>query len=166
MHSFEVHSNESACRKKVCLGLEQVFNIFPNIFVERSINFFIFDNLIYVTCKKLVGDDLSGIGRPEPTFWNARNSAPFLPSSSAAFIIDGQVSTSDIKQQVRLSTIGASLCNHTIKQDKWMSKISDSVDWDSVTTAMSKEPNANQVRIDKFSHGWLSKQRNMKHCQL
>ena len=23
-HSFEVHSNESACRKKVCLGLEQV----------------------------------------------------------------------------------------------------------------------------------------------
>ena len=24
MHSFEVHSNESACRKKVCLGLEQV----------------------------------------------------------------------------------------------------------------------------------------------
>ena len=25
MHSFEVHSNESACRKKVRLGLEQVF---------------------------------------------------------------------------------------------------------------------------------------------
>ena len=24
MHSFEVHSNESACRKKVRLGLEQV----------------------------------------------------------------------------------------------------------------------------------------------
>ena len=24
MHSFEVHSNESASRKKVCLGLEQV----------------------------------------------------------------------------------------------------------------------------------------------
>ena len=24
MHSFEVHSNESAYRKKVCLGLEQV----------------------------------------------------------------------------------------------------------------------------------------------
>ena len=24
MHSFEVHSNESACRKKVHLGLEQV----------------------------------------------------------------------------------------------------------------------------------------------
>ena len=24
MHSFEVHSNESACRKKFCLGLEQV----------------------------------------------------------------------------------------------------------------------------------------------
>ena len=24
MHSFEVHSNESACRKKVCLGMEQV----------------------------------------------------------------------------------------------------------------------------------------------
>ena len=25
MHSFEVHSNESACRKKACIGLEQVF---------------------------------------------------------------------------------------------------------------------------------------------
>ena len=25
MHSFEVHSNESACRKKVLLGLEQVY---------------------------------------------------------------------------------------------------------------------------------------------
>ena len=24
MHSFDVHSNESACRKKVRLGLEQV----------------------------------------------------------------------------------------------------------------------------------------------
>ena len=24
MHSFEVHSNESACRKNGCLGLEQV----------------------------------------------------------------------------------------------------------------------------------------------
>ena len=24
MHSFEVHSNESACRKSRCLGLEQV----------------------------------------------------------------------------------------------------------------------------------------------
>ena len=27
MHSFEVHSNESACRKKVRLGLEQVSNV-------------------------------------------------------------------------------------------------------------------------------------------
>ena len=27
MHSFEVHSNESACRKKVCLGLEQVMYV-------------------------------------------------------------------------------------------------------------------------------------------
>ena len=25
MHCFEVHSNESACRKKVRLGLEQVY---------------------------------------------------------------------------------------------------------------------------------------------
>ena len=24
MHSFEVHSNESACRKNGCLGMEQV----------------------------------------------------------------------------------------------------------------------------------------------
>ena len=33
MHSFEVHSNESACRKSGCLGLEQVIipvhNHFP-----------------------------------------------------------------------------------------------------------------------------------------
>ena len=28
MHSFEVHSNESACRKKVRLGLEQVIHTF------------------------------------------------------------------------------------------------------------------------------------------
>ena len=28
MHSLEVHSNESACRKKVRLGLEQVINQF------------------------------------------------------------------------------------------------------------------------------------------
>ena len=27
MHSFEVHSNESACRKKVRLGMEQVMRI-------------------------------------------------------------------------------------------------------------------------------------------
>ena len=27
MHSFEVHLNESACRKKVRLGLEQVITI-------------------------------------------------------------------------------------------------------------------------------------------
>ena len=27
MHSFEVHSNESACRKKVCLGMEQVIKL-------------------------------------------------------------------------------------------------------------------------------------------
>ena len=27
MHSFEVHSNESACRKKVRLGLEQVLTL-------------------------------------------------------------------------------------------------------------------------------------------
>ena len=27
MHSFEVHSNESACRKKVFLGLEQVIKL-------------------------------------------------------------------------------------------------------------------------------------------
>ena len=25
MHSFEVHSNESVCRKSGCLGLEQVY---------------------------------------------------------------------------------------------------------------------------------------------
>ena len=29
MHSFEGHSNESACRKKVRLGLEQVINSAP-----------------------------------------------------------------------------------------------------------------------------------------
>ena len=31
MHSFEVHSNESACRKKVRLGLEQVHIYNPNL---------------------------------------------------------------------------------------------------------------------------------------
>ena len=45
-HSFEVHSNESACRKKVRLGLEQVIiiktsadfdtqNLFRNVFNEH-----------------------------------------------------------------------------------------------------------------------------------
>ena len=29
MHSFEVHSNESECRKKVCLGLEQFLSWVP-----------------------------------------------------------------------------------------------------------------------------------------
>ena len=27
MHGFEVHSNESVCRKKIRLGLEQVINV-------------------------------------------------------------------------------------------------------------------------------------------
>ena len=43
MHSFEVHSNESACRKKVRLGLEQVFTFF---FIGR-IPFNVTQKLIY-----------------------------------------------------------------------------------------------------------------------
>ena len=35
MHSFEVHSNESACRKSGRLGLEQVIS---NIVVAHSFN--------------------------------------------------------------------------------------------------------------------------------
>ena len=38
MHSFELHSNESACRKKVCLGLEQVIHTdLPGPFPTRYI---------------------------------------------------------------------------------------------------------------------------------
>ena len=42
MHSFEVHSNESACRKSDRLGLEQVLNLNGAI-VTFAMNF----------CKKL-----------------------------------------------------------------------------------------------------------------
>ena len=37
MHSFEVHSNESACRKKVRLGLEQVNNNCSGVIILDSI---------------------------------------------------------------------------------------------------------------------------------
>ena len=37
MHSFEVHSNESACSKKVCLGMEKVHcYIFDSWFASNS----------------------------------------------------------------------------------------------------------------------------------
>ena len=37
MHRFEVHSNESACRKKVRLGLEQVFDeLYIHVFVDAE----------------------------------------------------------------------------------------------------------------------------------
>ena len=35
MHNFEVHSNESACRKKVRLGLEQVNNCHQLIYCKQ-----------------------------------------------------------------------------------------------------------------------------------
>ena len=35
MHSFEVHSNESVCRKSGCLGLEQVIISYQWIMVYR-----------------------------------------------------------------------------------------------------------------------------------
>ena len=38
MHSFEVHSNESACRKKVRLGLEQVITNFWLSLRESVVN--------------------------------------------------------------------------------------------------------------------------------
>ena len=34
MHSFEVHSNESACRKKVRLGLEKVVRLILSIYLR------------------------------------------------------------------------------------------------------------------------------------
>ena len=34
MHSFEVHSNERACRKKACLGLEQVMDKYNMIWTN------------------------------------------------------------------------------------------------------------------------------------
>ena len=39
MHSFEVHSNESACRKSGCLGLEQVLGMtcYPFIYIKFDI---------------------------------------------------------------------------------------------------------------------------------
>ena len=37
MHSFEVHSNESACRKSGCLGLEQVmYQDTRKIYISRQ----------------------------------------------------------------------------------------------------------------------------------
>ena len=36
IHSFEVHSNESACRKKVRLGLEQVFSNKPKLLIKSD----------------------------------------------------------------------------------------------------------------------------------
>ena len=39
MHSFEVHSNESACKKKVRLGMEQVFNVIPKYTKETIFSF-------------------------------------------------------------------------------------------------------------------------------
>ena len=41
MYIFEVHSNESACRKKVRVGLEQVLDTFwpDNCFITKNIHF-------------------------------------------------------------------------------------------------------------------------------
>ena len=51
MHSFEVHSNESACRKKVRIGLEQVKmgSRTDNLAVTEEANF---DEAIPIDLKK------------------------------------------------------------------------------------------------------------------
>ena len=41
MHSFEVHSNESSCRKKVCFGLEQVITVH----IDNVGSIFLSDNI-------------------------------------------------------------------------------------------------------------------------
>ena len=109
-----------------------------------------------IVCNKLSSNYMSGIVRPNLTFWNVCNSATFLPCLSSAIIIDGHVVTTAIKKQVRLATNRYVIISHIINQEKWMPQILDSIDYDSVDTAMEKEPGANQVRIAKFSHGWLS----------
>ena len=44
MHSFEVHSNESACRKTGCLGPEQVVQqVILNMLVTKDIDNKVFD---------------------------------------------------------------------------------------------------------------------------
>ena len=44
MHSFEVHSNESACRKTGCLGTEQVvYQVILNMLVTKDIDNKVFD---------------------------------------------------------------------------------------------------------------------------
>ena len=91
-----------------------------------------------ITCEELAGDYLSGISRPGPTFWNFRDYAPCFHYFSAALIIDDQVLTTSMEQQVRLATIGAALCSHIIKREKWTTQIFDSINWDSVATTMDK----------------------------
>ena len=60
MHSFEVHSNESACRKSGRLGLEQVrrhLSCLTQAFYKRLINFFCLkklDMLIWLIILSLV----------------------------------------------------------------------------------------------------------------
>ena len=37
MHNFVVHSNEGACRKRGCLGLEQVINTWPTVYSKDQL---------------------------------------------------------------------------------------------------------------------------------
>ena len=94
--------------------------------------------LLIISCNELSDDYLSGIVRPDPTFWNVRVSALFLPSLSVSLIINDQVATTAIEQQVRLTTNGVALLSHTIKRETWTPQILDSFDWDSVATTMVK----------------------------
>ena len=80
-----------------------------------------------IAYNELDGNYLSVIGRTNPTFWNVRDSDPFLPSSYVALIIDGQVVTSAIKKKFRLTTNVDALYDHIIKQEKWITQIFDSI---------------------------------------
>ena len=79
-----------------------------------------------------------------------------LPYLSSALIITGRVVSTAIKKKVRLTTNRATILDHIIKRENGTPQRFDSADWDSVTTAIAKEPDADQARIVKFSHGWLA----------
>ena len=58
MHSFEVHSNESACRKKVRLGLEQVLCWLIVSLLQMASNWLVLD--LNLTSTELGVNGLSG----------------------------------------------------------------------------------------------------------
>ena len=83
------------------------------------------------------GDYMIDIDIPYPTLLIIHNSAPFLPSSSAALITDGKVVTTATKT-ICLVTNGVAICAHISNQEKWTPETFDSVDWEFVAAAMAK----------------------------